>query len=359
MIAVARQAYRDLQLLHRARSRAGIHESPTHPSAPHMKSDSLAACLSCDILECSDRSLYVGSTWDLDRRLSQHNEGVARGVHPEQTPGAAPLLGVLQPDRERVPAREAGAAVGQGKTPCAGEGAARSARPAQHEPTTAADLILVDDQRTVARTTRVGSARRSSPTTSTRTLLSRTCGALLRALRSRSRRSRPSGGSARRHRARAVRSGAPKSAARSPHAPSRHRAAGPRASPRRARGRPRRCRGPALATCSASHATRRSIGSISTHSTSGRAIASTRPGQAGARAHVADAPGEQRCGDGAVQNVTRPQARRLEGTDESALFAVLRERLRELPREIDACRRRSARRPARVRALTFGHRCFT
>ncbi len=27
------------------------------------------------ILECSDHSLYVGSTWDLDRRLSQHNEG--------------------------------------------------------------------------------------------------------------------------------------------------------------------------------------------------------------------------------------------------------------------------------------------
>ena len=27
------------------------------------------------ILECNDRSLYVGSTWDLDRRLSQHNEG--------------------------------------------------------------------------------------------------------------------------------------------------------------------------------------------------------------------------------------------------------------------------------------------
>jgi putative endonuclease len=27
------------------------------------------------ILECSDRSLYVGSTWDLDRRLSQHNDG--------------------------------------------------------------------------------------------------------------------------------------------------------------------------------------------------------------------------------------------------------------------------------------------
>lgn len=27
------------------------------------------------ILECSDRSLYVGSTWDLDRRLAQHNDG--------------------------------------------------------------------------------------------------------------------------------------------------------------------------------------------------------------------------------------------------------------------------------------------
>ena len=27
------------------------------------------------ILECSDRSLYVASTRDLDRRLSQHNEG--------------------------------------------------------------------------------------------------------------------------------------------------------------------------------------------------------------------------------------------------------------------------------------------
>ena len=27
------------------------------------------------VLECSDRSLYVGSTWDLDRRLAQHNDG--------------------------------------------------------------------------------------------------------------------------------------------------------------------------------------------------------------------------------------------------------------------------------------------
>ena len=27
------------------------------------------------ILECSDRTTYVGSTWDLDRRLNQHNAG--------------------------------------------------------------------------------------------------------------------------------------------------------------------------------------------------------------------------------------------------------------------------------------------
>ncbi len=27
------------------------------------------------ILSCSDGSLYVGSTWDLERRLAQHNRG--------------------------------------------------------------------------------------------------------------------------------------------------------------------------------------------------------------------------------------------------------------------------------------------
>ena len=28
------------------------------------------------ILECSDSSYYVGSTWDLERRLGEHNEGL-------------------------------------------------------------------------------------------------------------------------------------------------------------------------------------------------------------------------------------------------------------------------------------------
>ena len=27
------------------------------------------------ILECRDRSFYVGSTWDIDRRLSEHQSG--------------------------------------------------------------------------------------------------------------------------------------------------------------------------------------------------------------------------------------------------------------------------------------------
>ena len=28
------------------------------------------------ILECSDGSFYVGSTWDLDRRIYEHNQGI-------------------------------------------------------------------------------------------------------------------------------------------------------------------------------------------------------------------------------------------------------------------------------------------
>jgi len=38
------------------------------------------------ILEGSDRSLYVGSTWDMDRRLSQHNEGEGAELHAESPP---------------------------------------------------------------------------------------------------------------------------------------------------------------------------------------------------------------------------------------------------------------------------------
>ncbi|TFD03867.1 GIY-YIG nuclease family protein [Cryobacterium sinapicolor] len=37
------------------------------------------------ILECADNSYYVGSTWNIERRLSQHNAGGAeytRTRHP-------------------------------------------------------------------------------------------------------------------------------------------------------------------------------------------------------------------------------------------------------------------------------------
>ena len=38
------------------------------------------------ILECSDGSLYVGSTWDLERRLSQHSEGEAAAYTMRRLP---------------------------------------------------------------------------------------------------------------------------------------------------------------------------------------------------------------------------------------------------------------------------------
>jgi putative endonuclease len=38
------------------------------------------------ILECSDRSLYVGSTWELDRRLSQHQEGEGAAYTRDRLP---------------------------------------------------------------------------------------------------------------------------------------------------------------------------------------------------------------------------------------------------------------------------------
>ena len=33
------------------------------------------------IVECADRSLYVGSTWDLEKRLAQHASGIGGAAY--------------------------------------------------------------------------------------------------------------------------------------------------------------------------------------------------------------------------------------------------------------------------------------
>ncbi len=38
------------------------------------------------ILECSDGSFYVGSTWDMERRLWQHNEGLGAAYTRRRRP---------------------------------------------------------------------------------------------------------------------------------------------------------------------------------------------------------------------------------------------------------------------------------
>ena len=38
------------------------------------------------ILECRDGSFYVGSTWDMDRRVSEHNEGLGAAYTRRRRP---------------------------------------------------------------------------------------------------------------------------------------------------------------------------------------------------------------------------------------------------------------------------------
>jgi putative endonuclease len=38
------------------------------------------------ILECADGSYYVGSTWDLERRVAQHNEGLGAAYTRRRRP---------------------------------------------------------------------------------------------------------------------------------------------------------------------------------------------------------------------------------------------------------------------------------
>jgi putative endonuclease len=38
------------------------------------------------ILECEDKSFYTGSTWDLERRVIEHNEGIATNYTSKRIP---------------------------------------------------------------------------------------------------------------------------------------------------------------------------------------------------------------------------------------------------------------------------------
>jgi putative endonuclease len=50
------------------------------------------------IVECADGSFYVGSTWDLERRISEHNEGLGAAY----TKRRRPVVLVWAADFERV-----------------------------------------------------------------------------------------------------------------------------------------------------------------------------------------------------------------------------------------------------------------
>ena len=50
------------------------------------------------ILKCSDGSLYVGSTWDLERRLAQHN----RGEGANYTARRRPVAVIYSEDYDRI-----------------------------------------------------------------------------------------------------------------------------------------------------------------------------------------------------------------------------------------------------------------
>ena len=45
------------------------------------------------ILRCSDGSFYVGSTWDIERRVFEHNEGVGAAYTRRRRPGGVVWTG--------------------------------------------------------------------------------------------------------------------------------------------------------------------------------------------------------------------------------------------------------------------------
>jgi len=53
------------------------------------------------MVKCNDGSFYVGSTWNLERRIWQHNEGVAAGG-AKYTDARRPVVLVYFEEYERI-----------------------------------------------------------------------------------------------------------------------------------------------------------------------------------------------------------------------------------------------------------------
>ncbi|WP_460714417.1 GIY-YIG nuclease family protein [Nocardioides dilutus] len=76
------------------------------------------------ILECADGSYYCGSTWDLERRLMEHNNGVGCSyTRPTRRRPAPRLVARVRTGRRGLRAREAAA----GLEPCEAPGTHRRA----------------------------------------------------------------------------------------------------------------------------------------------------------------------------------------------------------------------------------------
>ena len=105
---------------------------------------------------------------------------------------------------------------------------------------------------------------------------------------------------------------------------------------------------PKASACSVNQATRRSVGSGDSQDDSREA----RP-----RADVSSTPIEEGGSDRTIQNVPRPQSRKLQGTDESSGLALLGQSRRELTGKVDPLTEQGSR--CGGFGLKSGHRCFT
>ncbi|GAA5106033.1 hypothetical protein GCM10023339_02540 [Alloalcanivorax gelatiniphagus] len=75
-----------------------IHRCAAGTVGERLASAGLGAMPWTYIVECADGSYYVGSTWDLERRISEHNEGLGAAY----TKRRRPVRLVWAADFERV-----------------------------------------------------------------------------------------------------------------------------------------------------------------------------------------------------------------------------------------------------------------